>query len=253
MRAQAATNFSGDLSVLDASLTDADLAVDRTAVTAAEFSISVEGLGVAIGAATAVSIEAAGIASDAARQAIEASEGAAMSADRARQAATAAGGPRGSGFGPGGGFAGTGPGQSPGPAGDPGGATGPGIGAGPSPDPSQGGKGMLHGGWIGVPGYAPGGWVTDGVWGRDSVMAMLARDEFVLNAGAANYAPGFTEALNRDPARALAAVAAGGDEGDSSGPEILAAILDQNRLLRRQNELLERIARAPGRVVGAVS
>jgi hypothetical protein len=93
---------------------------------------------------------------------------------------------------------------------------------------------LVHGGWA-IRGYAPGGWVVNGQWGRDSVAAMLARDEFVLNAGAATYAPGFTESYNRDPAGTLGRVAAAGS-GD--GPETVA-------LLRRIALAMERPPRRP--------
>jgi hypothetical protein len=87
-----------------------------------------------------------------------------------------------------------------------------------SPPPGAGGpaipfEGKLHGGWIGVPGFAPGGWVTSGSPGRDSVPAMLARKEFVVQAPAAGWAPDFLEAYNRNPRAALGRVVA-----DATGP-----------------------------------
>jgi hypothetical protein len=114
-------------------------------------------------------------------------------------------------------------------------------GAGGPPITAPGLERGLHGGWVGqLPAYNAGGWITDGVWDRDSVMAMLARGEYVLQASAAGYNPAFTSAYNRDPARALAGVAAGGGGSD---PADRALMEEQNTLLREQNRILRELAR----------
>lgn len=223
--AGAVTNFSGDLSVLDASFDPATAAVAEMNASLGDLTSGLQDAGPALVAAVDAAREFAGQAAASASQA-------STDADRARAAAAAGGFPTNDptertfdtrGAGPGGG---TGPGVEPSP---------------PDPDPPEI-PGRLHGGWAaGVPGYAPGGWVTDGVWGRDSVMAALARGEFVLQASSAMRHPDFVERYNANPDRALAGVAATGAE--RAAPTHSTAALEEklDRLIRA----LEGEARRP--------
>ncbi len=172
--------------------------------------------------------EVAGAAAEQANAAADRAEGAA--ADAARS-------------GEGGGGGGTAGGGSTGDSGTAGG--GPGGPSGP----------FLHGGW--VKGYAPGGWVTNGEWGRDSVMAKLARGEFVLNARAASFAPGVIESYNRNPSGTLDRLMGGNRnsadvETTDTGEHVTHALLqEQNKHLKKLVDIVDRGSRGPGRGVGA--
>jgi hypothetical protein len=124
----------------------------------------------------------------------------------------------------------------------------PGAGGPPIPAP-LGDRGRLHGGWVGISGYAPGGWVTDGLEDRDSVLSMLARNEFVVNSRVTRL-PGvgpFLEDLNT---RGLAAFESRGGRRGGGDQDLVAALVGalQGMALQpdgpRTVQLLSRIAEA---------
>jgi hypothetical protein len=131
----------------------------------------------------------------------------------------------------------------------PGGATG-------GPDSPGAAPGGTTGEGGGVGSFASGGWVTQGLAHRDSVPAMMARGEYVVNARSAAYSPAFTEAFNRNPAQALGEVKASGVADVAALMASLSGLTGDGpetvQELRKIRRALETATRG-GRVVGAIA
>jgi hypothetical protein len=98
--------------------------------------------------------------------------------------------------------------------------------------------------------------VTQGLAHRDSVPAMMARGEYVVNARSAAYSPAFTEAFNRNPAQALGEVKASGVADVAALMASLSGLTGDGpetvQELRKIRRALETATRG-GRVVGAIA
>jgi hypothetical protein len=133
--------------------------------------------------------------------------------------------------------------------------------SGPIPVPTPGTdpiEGRFHGGWAPIPGFAPGGWVTDGLGDRDSVMAMLARDEFVLNNRVTRL-PGNPWKIEHLNATGVWPGAGGGDDVVRMLTTAVEALASRSgdgpetvKELKKLNSAIARGLRGPGRVVGIV-